>query len=185
MRSLEECKKEVYLRSEKRIKRRRQICGHVLTLCISLCLVPLCLVLLSLPFFSGDKEKSASPENAGTAYGNANILYTSAEIHRAEHGDPVKVITQPNELDMLYSAIQAVFTGQESSPESGEGIETAKDPSDTASFSYHITFKAPNQEQLRYLLTETMLTNETTGEYMHLTPSQLLKLQALLAVLEE
>lgn len=179
MRSLEECKNEVYLRSEKRIRKRRQVRSRVLALCI-----PLCLAVLSIPLFTGRNLKSEPKEIAGMANGNAQPIYTSAEIHRTDgtDGDTAQTISESEKVERLYWAIQDLYAREEACPEISDGKGSIESQPAEPPQTYRIMFQSQDHEQVCYLLTENSLINEATGEYTALTQAQFEKLQVLLAV---
>ena len=87
MRSLDECRAEIFARSEKRIARRRNLRRRVMAGVIPLCL---CIVLFAMQPIRSGSDKSAPMENEGCAFGAAQqqtavIRTDGAQWNLSEH----------------------------------------------------------------------------------------------------
>lgn len=181
MRTLEQCKAEVFCRSKKRIEKRRKIRNRVLALCIPLCL---CAAMLILP----DRgTKSSANESVGVS-GTAD---TQAEIYSG--GSASAIVTDPTQVRKLLGMLQSFYPGilyggtdatcavspteAEAPTSAPEGLPFAHENPICISFSGNPT--------VRYSLLGDLLTNETTGEQVVLGDAQLSQLKEALCALRK
>ncbi len=162
MRTWQQCRAEVFCRSEKRIEKRRKIRNRVLMLCI-----PLCLVVVLLPVLRpAQKSAGGEPEVCGSG----GIL--QAEIYDP-HGS-AREITDPVRAERLLSMLSGFYGRPEKAPE--EIPEYGIMGQTQEETVYTITFSG--EENLRYTLSGDTLTNETTGAQVVLDSGELERLKA-------
>lgn len=103
MRKLEQCKAEVLLRSESRIKERRKKRRRIMTWCVPLALcVTVCLAAL-LPAM-GDRQKSADREWGNEATPENGYVCTYQEIAVQKLGDEAdsRRVMSPEETTRIF-----------------------------------------------------------------------------------
>ena len=195
MRNFEERKAEVFRRSEKRIKERKQRRNHILMACIPLVL---CITLLGAFLFPG-----ATPEDPrfnGSAGGGlteekfeslscpiAKITVTGANFSQTyKEVEDLLLIS-----DQLYSYGSR---GSETNGTTDDGIasegedrkENADDVSgsvaDSANIAYSITLITHEGVKTEYRLAGKTLENLTTKQTYHLSQTQVNELYELLGI---
>lgn len=167
MRSLEECRDEVFRRTEKRIQKRRKMRRRVIACCIPLCL---CMAVWTATILLGGNEKCA-PFEQNEAGAPLGASYVKLEIRMGEAGtDQREVITDPAEVGHIYEMLMHLCSGEQ------DDSESYHDHAENASADakrYRITFFTPEGGELCFLLNGQLLTNASTGEGVLLSPTQL------------
>lgn len=149
MRTLDECKQEIFLRSERRIRRRKRILGGVVAGCIPVLLVTAVLLLPPMERKTG----SALPEDAVLSAGGGITV-----------SDPA-----------LAARLEGFFMKSESAPESATGAPEATNPPKEnygTPTPLQITCIASDGTVIRYTLSGNTLTNLNTGETAILTAEE-------------
>ena len=159
MRNIEQCKAEVFRRSEERLEKRRKNVRHILTMSVPLCLL---IVLLALPA-PGRKKGDRGAEDKV-------VSYISAEIQG------VKTETDPEIVEMQFQKIESLFEEKEfQNVEEDENVGYSW----VLQRSYRILFTANTGEQCAYVLEGNLLSSEETGVTVTLGDSQIRQLLTL------
>ena len=207
MRELKECKAEVFRRSEKRIRQRKQNRNRIIACCIPLCL---CIALLSVIYLPGmmlSSDKNNPAAGTDIAYGSngtVGFVYTSVEIknNTAPSGSSNKE-NDIKTVENIYNIIQSTFVTEEEQ-QSGAAVDQFTDTQKTESadkeencssflpsgtitdatkgISYTITFKADDGTQMIYTLNGNKLINEATSDEVILTEERLAELKKALGM---
>lgn len=193
MRKLEQCKAEVLLRSESRIKERRKKRRRIMTWCVPLALcVTACLAAL-LPAM-GDRPKSAGREWGCEAAPENSFVCTYREVVIQKLGDEAdsRRVMSPGETTKIFEAVYmldaSIGTGHMQMETAG--TENSGDTGDTVIGSikgqtgYEITFFGVDGTQVCYVLEENTLYNVTWDLIIPLTPAQGDALRATLGIEE-
>ncbi len=197
MRTIDECRAEVFRRMENGIKERRRKRNRIIAVCAPLCL---CLVMYSamiLPAMLPASESDDGAENemvADRTEGDPQILFTSVEIVNSSYPtEKHTVSTDAGEVDMLYTDIQGLF--DKSVFEDCDGavvpeIEEVPDATDNSSISsniahpkYTITFCSSYGDRIVYEINGNRLIYCTTDDETVLTEAELMELLSRLTVL--
>ena len=206
MRDLTECQAEVFRRSEKRIKERKQRRRHILMVCVPLVLCIGLWSAFSLPGMlsgnAGELGDPAAPECAPDGIVEDAYSSTGTGIARIIVSGPdfSKTHTQASDILRISDSLYACSTrGQDSgttgSLTSGSGFtednhkENATQPTESVadsdhaeSVQYRITLVMYNENLLAYSLTGNTLTDLTTNQAHPLTPEQTKELKDLLGI---
>lgn len=201
MRNLNECQAEVFRRSEKRIKARKQRRNHILMACIPLVL---CITLFSafvLPDLAPDK--STDP---GIADGSDGAIGGLSENKQESPPCPIaKITVAGSDFSQSYTDVSDVLliSAQLSSytylaPESNEAMDEStrgdgfkesangSDPlgslADLETTGYTISLVMPDGSKLVYCLTDDTLKNLTTNQTYPLSQNQVAELKELLGI---
>ena len=194
MRELNECKAEVFRRSEERIKQRKKTRNRVLACCIPLCL---CLAVCSAAFLPAmlSSEKSAKNEAADMLakeeyeYSEGNLVcsYVTAEIKNMNGtAEDYQEIRDKAEVTRIFEVLYSVFPNKNgSSKEDKEfGQESDVQDYDTNAGSkkteYKITLTAADGSYTVYILSDNELCNLSTGQTTVLSDEQLTELKETL-----
>lgn len=190
MRELNECRAEIFRRSEKRIRDRKRRRALVTAVCI-----PLCLMLTVLPFVL---PPSMSPNSEdGAAEGTDEMTeinvqesfvctYIRADIHYEGVLPEDKTFTDRAEVTRLFCAVHMLFPGESGGDTVVDKEETAEDAAAdngilTESSAKHsdfvITFTDAEDNQTVYILRGNRLVNEDTDETVILTDDGLTELK--------
>lgn len=125
MRELEECKKEVFRRSNERIRARKKIMQRAMVCCTSLCV--LLAVGVMLPRFRPADEKSAHHKDG--AVGSVAPVYVY--VKGAKEGSAFQVLDRITEKDVSkdsYDMVMGLFAIEEEFTAKDDAVEdTAKD----------------------------------------------------------
>lgn len=191
MRDLIECQAEVFRRSEKRIKARRQRRKHIAIACVPLVLC----VILATPLL-WPKEKTAAPGGNETAMGGVqenigeSLICSIAKI-TVTGTNASKAFTAPADVLPIWDLLASCKTkapqasgGETKAPESaGRNTETA-DPkyAITAGPQYTITLVMHDGEKCEYRLTGNILENLTADQTHTLSQKEVQELYALLGI---
>ncbi len=164
MRSLEECKNEVFNRSNARIKKRQKLRKQILVACVPLCL---CIIVLSVAFWASIKS------------GSSDII--SAEIQKLDSTEAgtVLTITDQKKVENLYSKIQKVCQENDDCPVDNGGIGGSPEIPDEELEIYHITFELEGRGRESYVLSKKLLRNEATGKRIALTERQFYEIRSM------
>lgn len=167
MRSLEECRAEVFRRSEKRIRaRRRKV--HALMVC-----VPLALCITALSVFIPAGQKHADPPDGHPSESNGGDLFR-ADICRIDvsEADGVKSITGEEAIRAVMDAL--------AEPDGSDGADSSDGSYGAGEGSCTITLIAQDGSRGVYLLTGNVLTDQGSGRTAVLTRTQAQALWVLL-----
>ena len=198
MRNFEERKAEVFRRSEKRIKERKQRRNHILMACIPLVL---CITLLGAFLFPGAApEDPGNPTFDGLAGGGvteaeyASLTCSIAKI-TVQGSGLSKSYTNVSEIllitDQLYSCGTRVpetngATNNGIRPEGEDGKEEVGDVCgsipDSANTGYTITLIMHDGETTEYYLAGDTLKNLTAKQTYRLNQTQVNELHKLLDI---
>lgn len=167
MRSLEECRAEVFRRSEKRIRARRR---RLRTLMVC---APLVLCITALSVFISAGQKHANPPDGHPPENNGNDLLC-ADICRIDvsEADGVKSITGEEAIRAVMDAL--------AEPDGSDGADSSDGSCGTGEESCTITLIAGDGSRWVYLLTGNVLTDQNTGHAAVLTRTQAQALWVLL-----
>ena len=184
MRNLTECQAEVFRRSEKRIKERKQRWNHILIACIPLVL---CIVLVGVGF-----DRGATPprlQDPGSSVPGTSELHdivqesnihTIATVTVSGHGFS-KSHTEVADIAQIWGQLASYrLTPPASSPNI---VDTQPDDtSKNADVTYTITLVAHSGEKTEFRLTGCTLENTATGETYVLSQAQLKQLHTMLGI---
>lgn len=190
MREIKECTAEVFHRSEKRIKERKQNRNRILMYCIPLlvCLTVFSATILPamMPVGSDNAAEHTGIVDSNDSMGSISGSYVKIEIQDvSDFSKYFQSITSKDEVADLYDTIQSVWSsGSESYPNASGGDDEPKDYNNTSETDtntkgtvYEITFSNAQGKKVSYLLAGNVLTNEITSEKLCLTSDQALELR--------
>lgn len=191
MRNLEDCRAEVFRRSEQRIHRRQQQRRRILTCCIPLCL---CLAVGSVTLFpawlSGNKSAhlcESLNESEHTASSTLPIYSHCAymEITLPEESTGRKIIDRDTirQVDALIQAAYSPLSGNNETAESG--VFPPSVPENGVLSYYTLTVFAQDGSPTVFTLTDTTITQQKTGQTVALTPEVFAEFATLLSLPEE
>lgn len=202
MRSFEERKEEIFLRSEKRIKQKKKNRIRVLSI-----VLPLCICAVGLTVFLNPDEKSADDVNKYANYESYVTNDIETEINYSvvnviTDDEAVKNYTADTDAERVFDISNTLnsYFGYDTQAE----VDTGE--SSTQSYSYATTTPLENETSTKgngakadgyeietvdsngirvvFTLKENCLTNSNTGESVALTKTELLKLLRQLGLLE-
>ena len=178
MRDLNECKAEIFRRSENRIKERKKHRNRVLSLCIPLCLVVG--ALLMLPGLSL-AQKNAEQENTKLENTESIVCtYTKVEILNAGQGlIPEMTVTDKVGVTKIFCAVGNCFPSDNSGQ---KGPTDSKDDASPTETSITIVFTDDAGNQETYNLNGIFLVNLDKNEAVVLTEEQREQLVTVLGV---
>ncbi len=190
MRNLEDCKAEVFRRSEERIKERKRKRNHVLTCCIPLCLLFIAGGLYIRPLLepadesmkSGDTSKISDREVGGldgTSFGSV-AEYSSVMITEGTGSVAIsETVTDTENVEELRSFLAMYFdlSGATVKEEMADGTDkdTIRDELEIKygleepPAEYKLAFRKATGEELRFRLYENHLYNEENGRVVKLS----------------
>ncbi len=186
MRTLNECQAEVFRRSEKRIKARKQRRNHVLTNCVPLAL---CVSMLAVVMLSGGKAKA--PE-AGVPPQNESVQCSALKIEVSGQGK-TKEYTDPEVVTTVYAQLSGYYHASTedsvSTDTAGENAFTGKNGitseitnSATGSNGYRIGITLQEGSKLSFDLDGMVLTVRNTQRSYTLTKQQYKELTEILDI---
>lgn len=195
MRELHECQAEVFRRSEKRIKERKQRRQRILMTCIPLVL---CLTIFGAFLFPQLNNNMQAPEGmpeseTQAAMGqdeNQSMTCSIAEIKVSGNGVSIRYT---DVADLLLISDQLNTYGTRAPETSGATNEDDSDRSenaddvvggvaDSVNAAYTITLITHEGEKTEYQLIGNTLLNQTTNQAYTLTYEQAKKLREILGV---
>ena len=195
MRELHECQAEVFRRSEKRIKERKQRRQRILMTCIPLVL---CLTIFGTFLFPQLNNNMQAPEGMPESETQAamgqdeNQSMTCSIVEIKVSGNGVS-IQYTDEADLLLISDQLNTYGTRTPETSGTTNEDGSDRSenaddvvggvaDSANAAYTITLVTHEGEKTEYQLIGNTLLNQTTNQAYTLTYEQAKELREILGV---
>lgn len=198
MRELNECKSEVFRRSENRIRERRMKRKRVFALCIPLvlcmtvCSVMILPVMMPAKFANDAVVEDMVEEDASGSY---DCSYTEVVIRNTE--DPCadsQKITDMAEINKIFSAIYNLYGNADSAGgvlfeadaddmQVGESSEQARELSSRRNGCV-IIFRTEEGSENAYTLDGNELLNVNENTKMTLTDSQIAELKAVLGISE-
>lgn len=195
MRELHECQAEVFRRSEKRIKERKQRRQRILMTCIPLVL---CLTIFGTFLFPQLNNNMQAPEGmpeseTQAAMGqdeNQSMTCSIVEIKVSGNGVSIRYT---DVADLLLISDQLNTYGTRAPETSGTTNEDGSDRSenaddvvggvaDSANAAYTITLVTHEGEKTEYQLIGNTLLNQTTNQAYTLTYEQAKELREILGV---
>ena len=195
MRELHECQAEVFRRSEKRIKERKQRRQRILMTCIPLVL---CLTIFGTFLFPQLNNNMQAPEGmpeseTQAAMGqdeNQSMTCSIVEIKVSGNGVSIRYT---DVADLLLISDQLNTYGTREPETSGTTNEDGSDRSenaddvvggvaDSANAAYTITLVTHEGEKTEYQLIGNTLLNQTTNQAYTLTYEQVKELREILGV---
>ena len=190
MRSLEECKAEIFRRSEVKIRQRKQMRNRIVAACL-----PLCLCLGAVAAWGIGQQKSAADTAENMAMAPESVFMdTSIETEYSLHtgtkenagGFVSKVTINGTEQtweegDQIppaqqYAWVQSLYENKGSLP-------VKQEPSEAE--TYRIVFTMSDGTQSAYVLTGNVLTQEQTGKKVSLNHTQVNELKLILGIEQE
>ena len=195
MRELHECQAEVFRRSEKRIKERKQRRRRILMTCIPLVL---CLTIFGTFLFPQLNNNMQAPEGMPESETQAamgqdeNQSMTCSIVEIKVSGNGVS-IQYTDVADLLLISDQLNTYGTRAPETSGTTNEDGSDRSenaddvvggvaDSANAAYTITLVTHEGEKTEYRLVGNTLLNQTTNQAYTLTYEQAKELREILGV---
>lgn len=196
MRELHECQAEVFRRSEKRIKKRKQRTKHILTACIPLALCISVFSAVVLPeIMSQRAEDPAAPETALAGMGQSfsqSIAAPISEITVSGHGFS-RSYTDADQVLQITTYLHAC--AQESADSNGapeDGVMRGEKKehadivyecvTDSAGTGYTLTLITDAGQSSTYYLLDHTLTNLTSHQLYPLSHQQVNELEDLLGI---
>jgi len=184
MRNLNECQAEVFRRSEKRTKERKQRRNRILMACVPLVL---CIVLVGVGF-----DREATPPNlqdpGSAAPGTSELhdivqesnVHTIATVMVSGHGFSMSH-TDVAETAQICDQLAAYRLTPPANNPISEDPQPEDAPED-ADEAYTITLVAHSGEKTVFRLTGCTLKNTATGETYVLSQAQVKQLHVLLGI---
>lgn len=173
MRDLNECQAEVFRRSEKRIKERKQRRKHILMACIPLvlCITMFSAFVLPAMMPAGSGDKNAAPESFDEQYsgalgedGEGILVAGSVEVSGNGISCYYTSVEDVQSIIGLLNGIVAVpETDDADDMESNASADTSRDESYEDN-GYKIVVKRSDGTTAEYLLIGTMLIDQATQE---------------------
>lgn len=182
MRDLNECKAEVFRRSEQRIKERKKRRNRIAAVCIPLCLVVAALLAADLPGRKMSEDKNTVMENA-----MGSVMEFSAVEIQGNFAQQYRKVTAVDEIAELHGTILAYYhTDGNAAEDSADTGPTTEDYHVGNSLSQKpecsIRFTAENGTEQAFTLQGNALYDETGGRTAYLTAEQLTELKTLLGL---
>lgn len=175
MRELNECKAEIFRRSEKRIKERKRKRNRLIAFCVPLCI---CLAVISTSINfgmmgakSGDSETFAGREEKSTDISN----FIKVEIsNRDQSAENYKIITDSDKINSILILLDS------DADENGSAVN----PEDNSSgdFDYLITFTDRNGYEAVYKIKGNILFDVNSNNQKHISDEQLTELITILGL---
>ncbi len=190
MRTLNECQAEVFRRSEKRIKARKQRRNHVLTNCVPLAL---CVSMLAVVMLSGGKmTMTESTGVPGMPLQNEIVQSSTMKIEVSGQGK-TKEYTDPEVVTTVYAQLSGYYHASTedsvSTDTAGENAFTGKNGitseitnSATGSNGYRIGITLQEGSKLSFDLDGMVLTVRNTQRSYTLTKQQYKELTEILDI---
>lgn len=156
MRSLEECKAEVFRRSKKKIARRRAMIGCVPVVCV------LVLVLV----WPRSEPVVEEPQPEMETVGQVWMGYQTLQV------GPDRTVTDPERVSQLYSAMEMHFIKYGYVDGEVPDGNSGNDGSVDLGTGTLLVFRGEDGREARFLLEQRRLTKVSTGEVAFLSESQ-------------
>ena len=183
MRELNECKAEVFRRSENRIRERRKMRNCVLAWCVPFVLcISVCSVMIWAAMMPGDKSNETIGESIDESY---VCSYTEVVIQNANstYGDFQRV-TDKAEVTRLFEAIYSLYDGDclvsDANEEFKSGSESIKNENENT--SYIISFITEDGSETVYTLNNNYLLDANKGVEIILDDAQLSELKVVFGI---
>ena len=194
MRELNECKAEIFRRSEERIKQRKKARNRVLAFCIPLCL---CLAVCSASFLPAIlySDKSAKNEAADMLakeeceYSEGSLVcsYVTAEIRNMNGtAEDYQEIRDKAEVTRIFEVLYSVFPNIDGSSKGDKEFGQKSNVQDydtnagSKKIEYKITLTAADGSYTVYTFSDNKLCNLSTGQTIALSDEQLSELKETL-----
>lgn len=175
MRNLNECQAEVFRRSEKRIKERKQRRNHILMACIPLVL---CITIFGAFVFPGMDSRNRAPESSDELYfgamgtdAAAGLFVGSVEVS----GNGIShYYTSVEDVQGIISLLNKIVAIPETNDGSGTDNGVAEDSASTDlkenynDKGYKIIVKRSDGSIAEYLLVGSLLIDQTAEEEFHM-----------------
>lgn len=182
MRTLPQCKAEIFRRSKQIREKRRRMGKHILLGCIP---VFLCVAVWSVNTHSQKETVGASGSHF---YSDGNMLtggvhlYREVELQNPKSGS--RIITDTAAVAELLRLIQSFAPDEAAAPggKTEQTPDTEPNHSSAMGLELRIVFHGSNGSTCTYLLNGSSLINEETGTQLTLSETQLATLQAALAL---
>lgn len=188
MRNLNECQAEVFRRSEKRIKARKQRRNHVLMTCVPL---TLCISFMAVFMLSGGKLTASERKNpVDMPPQNDSMSCAAVKVEVSGHGQ-TKEYTDTEIVTTVYAQISNYSSAEsivDTQTTSGGGLDNETEitqgltGSVTSSKGYQIVITFEDGSKLSYDLKGRLLTARNTNRSYTLTKDQQKQLTALLDI---
>lgn len=174
MRSLEECKVEIFRRSEEKIKKRKQQRTRILAICLPLCLCVGALALWGMGQDDSVVNKSDAPPKNGFG-----LLPKAEAAPESVLPNENFIIADSSAAISQYDYVQLLL---EDAADMEHPDSQLKDAPTAAPF--HFTLCAPDGTVVPYALTGNVLCEEESGRSVTLTDTQLWELKRILGIQE-
>ena len=191
MRELHECQAEVFRRSEKRIKERKQRRNHILMACIPLVLCVTIfggLFLPNLDDYKGAPESSDELLYSGTGTEAVGGLFTgSIEVSGNGISNYYTAVADVQGINALLNGIVAI---PETAPDGGDRDFVTEDSSSTDlkenananEQGYTIVVKRSDGSSTEYLLVGSLLIDQTTQQEYPVSEDTMKELKDALSI---
>lgn len=182
MRTLPECKAEIFRRSKQIREKRRRMGKHILLGCIP---VILCVAVWSVSTHSQKEVVGASDPHFysdGSILTGGVCLYREAELQNPKSGS--RKITDAAAVADLLRLIQSFAPDETAAPggKTEQTPDTVPNHSSAMGSALRIVFYGSDGNTCTYLLNGSSLINQETGTQLTLSETQLATLQAALAL---
>lgn len=189
MRELNECKAEVFRRSEKRIKDRRRKNKRVLAFCIPLCFVLLVWSAMSIsPVETEDSFDAAADEEEQILFDNTGekVEYLYAELEIRKSDAATEKITDASEVARIFETVNGCFAAGEdidnlmTETQPLPDMDCSNETDGDVLTEISIAFLNAEGTETVYLLKGNRLVNVRTNESAVLSEKQLSELKTAL-----
>lgn len=171
MRELNDCRAEVFRRSEKRIEKHRKCKKWLLASFVPLIL---CAAVLLIPENPDLSTGGTAQEMIGAVNGASSGVEIRGSGSLSVYSNK---ITDPAQVGKIYDTLQGYMTSGVDGGANGESRPPAAQPSIGSEFT--ITFLATGEN---YIISGNQLTNKQTGQIVKLSDGQLAQLKELLGL---
>lgn len=189
MRELTECKAEIFLRSEKRIKEHRRTRNLIFACFIPLCFCIAVTMALLQPMISTDRYCKADADCNGEEYDAVNSIFCSyVEVEIQTVGESTEhylKITDKPAVDKIFSAIYGLYNVDGSVAK--YEVESAYDYKANSSGEpscYSITLSTAEGVGTTFVLSGNELVDTDTDQILILSDLQLADLKAVIGITE-
>lgn len=191
MRSLDECKAEIFRRSEVKIKRRKQMRNRIVAVCLPLCL---CVGAVAAWGIGQQKGGYDAAENMALA---PESMYAQTSDSVPELSGNTSFVTKSENTPVFVRTVTvngAESVGDQIPPaqqlarlqelcENGSNVPVKQEPAETE--NHRIVFTMSDESQMVYILAGNALTEESTGKRVTLTQTELQELKLILGFEQE
>ena len=196
MRELNECKAEVFRRSEVRIRERKRVRKHIVMLCIPICLLMFLGTLMPSPAknIRGNKSSGTKADSGvlmESTTGSIVCSYTLVEIQWEEESSEVhmecyKKVTDKVEVTKVFCVIHSYFSNADGAEKNGESsIDDNRQNGTTSKLEeYKVIFYTEEGHQTIYKICDNEILNVSTGEMVILTDDQITELKVELGIVK-